>query len=42
MAYRGEKRGKNHCLSCIQHTKKANKQRNKNFKWAIKFLAIVT
>ena len=42
MAYHGEKPGKSHCLSCTQHTKKTNKERNKNFKWTIQFLAIVT
>ena len=36
-----KKPGLNHQLSCTQH-KKQNKQRNKNFKWAIQFLAIAT
>ena len=39
MAYNWEKPGTNCCLSCTQHAKQ-NKQINKNFKWAIQFLAI--
>ena len=40
MIYYQKKSGLNRWLSCIEHTKQ-NKQRNKNFKWAIQFLAIL-
>ena len=40
MVYYQKKSGLNRWLSCIEHTKQ-NKQRNKNFKWAIQFLAVL-
>ena len=41
MAYHQKKLDLNRWVTCTQHTKQ-NKQRNKNFKWAIQVLAIAT